>query len=182
MTMINDKPFCFGMTTAFCVNSETCRDCESIRDCMTKVYTELRQASGIDSKLLTKILKNHVRLMKAADIAPPDDYETAKPQPTPDEILDSFLAELDAKKILRKGFIADDLSNAPDFFREVVEIIKLRGTTTQLKLVNHVKSVLPGLKDPISHIALAVQALLKTGIIVAPRAKKQIKWVGNAII
>ena len=83
---------------------------------MTKVYTELRQTSGIDSKLLTKILKNHVRLMKAADIAPPDDYETVKPQPTPDEILDSFLAELDAKKILIKGCIDDDLSNAPEFF------------------------------------------------------------------
>lgn len=182
MTMINDKPFCFGMTTAFCVNSETCRDCESIRDCMTKVYIELRQTSGIDSKLLAKILKNHVRLMKAADIAPPDDYETAKPQPTPDEILDSFLMELGAKKILRKGFIAEDLSDAPNYFREVVEIIKLRGTTTQFQLVTHIKAVLPELKDPIPYVALAVQALLKSGIVVSKRAKKQITWVGNAVI
>lgn len=180
--MINDKPICFGMTTAFCVNSETCRDCECVRDCMVEVYKKLQTMTGVDPKLLAKILKNHIRLMKASEVIPPTDYETSKPQPTPDEILDSFLVDLDAKKILRKGFIAEDLSGAPDFFKEVVEIIKLRGTTTQLQLVTHIKAVLPDLKDPIPYVALAVQALLKSGIVVSKRAKKQITWVGNANI
>lgn len=175
------KPFCFGMPSAFCVSSETCRDCECVRDCMTAVYPMLARLTGIEPKLFKRMFNNHLRLMKSSGLKPDEDYETEKSLPKPDEVLDSFLADLAAKNILKKGFIADDLSEAPDYFREIVEIIKVRGSTTQTRLLTHIKAVLPDLKDPISHTALTLQALAKMGIIEAKKSKKTIHWVGNEL-
>lgn len=179
MTMTMSKPFCFGMPSAFCAHSETCKECEHIRECIQEVYKALRIASGIEPSLLKRMLTNHIKLMKMAEIPEPIDYESAKTLAKPEEILENFMLELSAKKILREGFIADDLTGAPDYFKQIVEIIKLRGSTTQTSVVTHIKAVLPDLNDPIAHTALALQALAKAKVI--QTTKRKIKWVGNGI-
>lgn len=174
--MTNANP-CYGLYSAFAIDSEKCKQCPQMKNCAVEAYTELALLTGVDRKLVAKLVKKHRGILSKIGVTDIPDLNVAEATVDPNKVLKDYVAMLSAKGIMRENFIATDLTEAPETFRAVVEILRLRGSTTQSSILAHVKATTADTQDQIANTALALQALQYCNLV--KQNKSSIKWMGD---
>lgn len=170
---------CFGVYSFFSIDSKKCRSCPQLKECMKECYGELKELEQLGD--VKKILQKHLELMKAFEVPCEEDVESGA-KSTSLEVL-QFGNELKEAGLIGKGWIAKDLTEAPDFIRIAAEFLYRIKETTSERFVRYMTdrlrepSIASTQESAISMAAVSVQILKKFEIIKVTGQK--ITWIST---
>lgn len=171
---------CFGLISIFCADAKTCQECSEFQNCALACKSELQSLSEFAN--LDKIIKKHDKILLSLglieDSAKALPRKTRKKAESNDEV-DKLYDFLTVKGLAKEGWIADNLSQAPEFFRLVVEDLQRQGETSSSDLVRGIGYKLNDKTKALSFCATAVQTLVRFRLVnVEKKGRKQIiKWI-----
>nr|DAM63334.1 MAG TPA: hypothetical protein [Caudoviricetes sp.] len=171
---------CFGVYSFFCIDSKKCRSCPKLKECMKVCYGELKGLERLGD--VKKLLQKHIELMKAFEVKDEGDVESGQCSLS-SEVL-KLSNELKEQSLIGKGWIAKDLSEAPDFIRFATEYLYRVKETTSEKFVRYMTdrlkepSVASTPESAVAMAAVTAQVLKKFEIIKVSGNK--ITWIGTS--
>ena len=170
---------CFGLISIFSADSRVCQECSEFQACALACRSELQELSEFAN--LDKAIKKHEKILLSLGFI--EDSAKALPRKTrrqnePNEEVDKLYDFLTIKGLAKEGWIADDLSQAPEFLRLVVEDLQRQGEMNSSDLVKGIGYKLNDKTKALSCCATAVQTLVRFRLVnVEKKGRKQIiKW------
>lgn len=172
--------FCFGVFSVFAENSVNCSACECKNDCMLEAYCKLNTLAGVEK--VKTLLKKHQQAMKRAGLIVVKDHDVVDIKPAVEQkepdVLSRMLEQLASDGICSEGYIAEDLSNAPEYFKVICDHIRINGKVTQKEIVTNLGLSIPNDKiNTVRSSALGLQILVKNKIVEAKG--NTVKWIGS---
>lgn len=174
---------CFGLISVFCADSDVCKACPDFGDCALACRAELLELSNFEN--LDKVLKKHEKTLHSLglieDTAKPVKRRQKKSEGESTEQMEQTRALcelLQAKELIRDGWIAEDLSQAPAGFRFVVETLKRYETINSSELVKSIGYKLLNKAEALAQCAIAIQVLSQFNLVSTQTkgSKQVITW------
>lgn len=178
--MKNNLPFCFGVFTIFNPLTEKCERCELKYDCAKTTCTFL--LNHLDNAIVKKVANGHLSAMGKLGLISKEEAGFLKnkdrqAKQKAKELLERTIAELSSQDIVSVGYISDDLSKAPEYFRVTTNFIRINEKTTQEQIYTNMKLHFPDSDASLVMTALAIQVLKHNKIIEING--QTVKWIGN---
>lgn len=174
---------CFGLISVFCADSDVCKSCSDFSNCAIACRAELAELSGFEN--LEKVIKKHEQTLLTLgliqDTAKPVKRRRKKANAESTEQMEQTRALcelLQAKELIRDGWIAEDLSQAPAGFRFVVETLKRYETINSSELVKSISYKLLNKAEALAQCAIAIQVLSQFNLVSTQTkgSKQVITW------
>lgn len=180
---MSDDKICFGSVATFCADCRACRECGVFERCANECTETLKRLGSLGD--VSTFIKRHEKIMAKVGLIE-DKSTVRKTKKTEFEMCPeakSLNEDLVKRQLIAEDWIADDLSEAPEYFSIICETLKKYETRKSGEIVRDLCDKLgpqPNIKAlAVMYASWSVQVLFSNKIINVTTSRKEqvIKWL-----